>query len=141
MAALRHSRTPFGLTQDEAILLVEEAEHTPDLRRAVEAATGKAWHVLTTGEKVRALLRLNDVGRGAGALAGAMRGLRDLSEEADRKILHKTVEDHASLLEAEVGQLKEKVDALDKENVKLRRENTELRADAARAVHSGERAA
>jgi hypothetical protein len=135
-AARRHSRTPLGLTQDEAKLMVEAAESDMAIRDAVEVFTGREWTTLTAGEKV------NDaVARAAGAIAGALRGKRDLRSEVDLARFGISTADRAQLLETQVAELRTKLERVAEENQALRSENVAIKAADAMAVHSGREAA
>lgn len=140
-AGRRHSRTPLGLMQDEAVLMVQAAENDPGLREAAEVFTGREWTTLTTKEKVDALLARDAVSRAAGAMAGGMRGMRDLKTETELARYGVSQEDMLTDLRDRVAEQESKVERLSEENVKLRAENAELKAESARAVNSGEVAA
>jgi hypothetical protein len=140
-AARRHSRTPLGLTQDEAKLMVEAAESDMAIRDAVEVFTGREWTTLTAGEKVNALLTNDAVARAAGAIAGALRGKRDLRSEVDLARFGISTADRAQLLETQVAELRTKLERVAEENQALRSENVAIKAADAMAVHSGREAA
>jgi hypothetical protein len=139
-AARRHSRTPVGLTQDEAVLMVQAAEADPMLREAAEVFTGREWSTMTTGEKANALLQRDAVSRAAGAVAGGMRGMRDLKNEVTLARYGVTQDDKLLLMESQVAELTARQERLAEENTKLRAENSRLIAEPARAVHSDEAA-
>jgi hypothetical protein len=141
MGANRHSRTPLGLTQEEAKLMVEAAESDPAIREAAEVFTGREWTTLTTGEKVNALLTNDAVARAAGAMAGALRGKRDLRSEVDLARFGISTADRAQLLETQVAELRTKLERVAEENQALRAENVAIKATDAMAVHSGREAA
>jgi hypothetical protein len=139
-AARRHSRTPVGLMQDEAVLMVQAADADPVLREAAEVFTGREWSTMTTGEKVNALLQRDAVSRAAGAVAGGMRGMRDLKNEVNLARYGVTQDDKLLMMESQIAELTTRQERLAEDNAKLKAENAELRAEPARVVHSSEAA-
>lgn len=136
MSARRHSRTPLGLMQDEALLMVQAADADPTIREACEVFTGREWSTLTKAEQVDALIKRDNIARGAGAVSGAMRSLRDLKQETYLAKYGVSAEDRNDLLVTEVADLKAKVERLEEENQRLRATNSALTAADAMAVHS-----
>lgn len=131
-------RSPLVLDDATRAEMIAAADADPALRADIETVLGVSWDRLTGTQKIGALNRHAAVGTAAAQLAAAAAGVRELRAAAQTARDEAPLADQVDQLVAQNRDLAAQIQRLTGDNERLRRDLTALRAEPARAIHSGE---
>lgn len=134
----RRTRGPLVLDEDTRKEMIAAANADAALRADIETVLGVSWDSLNSAQRIGALNRHAAVGVAARQIAAAAHGLRELRETAQGLRDEAPMADQLAELAEKNRELSARIDRLTAENTRLRRDLTNLRAEPARAIHSGE---
>lgn len=132
---------PAMLTTEEQEQLVRLLDGNPAMARNVETLIGRKLDSMKFGEKLQAVTDYMELGRSLTPLNAAARAVKDLGLLAADQRGEVSLADRVATLETQNQLLREQLAAATERATDAITELTALKAESARAVHSGERAA